>query len=57
MPWPDVDVPIHGAVTMRTGDPSPAAGNRTVLGMTGTVDMARGTVRARAENLARVPVT
>ncbi len=57
MPWPEVDVPVHGAVTMRTGDPSLAAVNRTVLGMTGTVNMARGTIRARAESLARVPVT
>ena len=55
--WPDVDVPIHGAVTMRTGDPSLAAVDRTVYGMTGTVNMARGTIRGRAESLARVPVS
>ena len=57
MQWPDAEVPIHGAVTMRTGDPSLTAVNRTVYGMTGTVNMARGTIRARAESLARVPVT
>jgi hypothetical protein len=57
MPWPDADVAIHGAVTMRTGDPSLAAVNGTVFGMTGTVNMATGIIRARAESLARVPVT
>ncbi len=55
--WPDVDVPIHGAVTMRTADPSLAACNRTVYGMTGTVNMGRGQIRARAESLARVAVS
>ena len=54
--WPDVDVPIHGAATMRTADPSLTALNRTVYGMTGTVNMARGQIRARAESLARVAV-
>ena len=55
--WPDADTPIHGAVTMRTGDPSLAVLNRTVYGMTGAVNVARGTIRARAESLARVPVS
>ncbi|MGY1781830.1 DUF3237 family protein [Geodermatophilus sp. SYSU D01036] len=55
--WPDVDVPIHGAATLRTADPSLAALNRTVYGMTGTVNMARGQIRARAESLARVAVS
>ncbi|SFT99300.1 Protein of unknown function [Geodermatophilus amargosae] len=54
--WPDVDVPVHGAATMRTADPSLAALNRTVYGMTGAVNMARGQIRARAESLARVAV-
>jgi hypothetical protein len=53
--WPDTEVPIHGAVTMQTAEPSLAAFNRTVYGMTGTVNMARGEVHARAHSLATVP--
>ncbi|SFP66395.1 hypothetical protein SAMN05660464_3825 [Geodermatophilus dictyosporus] len=55
--WPDAEVPTDRAVTTRTGDPSPTAVDRTVSGTTGTVSTAHGTIRARAESLARVPVT
>ncbi|MGY1704204.1 DUF3237 family protein [Geodermatophilus sp. SYSU D00697] len=55
--WPDVEVPIHGAVTMQTAEPSLAALNHTVYGMTGTVNMARGEVRASARSIAAVPVS
>jgi hypothetical protein len=55
--WPDVDVPIHGAVTMQSAEPSLAALNHTVYGMNGTVNMARGEVRASARSLAAVPVS
>ena len=56
MEWPNADVPLHGAVFLRTGDPSLAELNRTVYGMTGTANMARGQLHTRAESLARVPV-
>ncbi|MGY1736953.1 DUF3237 family protein [Geodermatophilus sp. SYSU D00684] len=54
--WPDVEVPMHGAVTMQTGDLALAALNRTVYGMTGTLNVARGQIHARTQSLAQVAV-
>ncbi len=54
--WPDVDLPMHGAVDLRTAAPDLQAINATVFGFTGTVNVARGELRVRAQSLARVPV-
>lgn len=54
--WPDVDLPMHGAVDLRTAVPEMRALNATVFGFTGTLNVARGELRVRAQTLARVPV-
>ena len=54
--WPDVELPMHGAVDLRTAAPELQALNATVFGYTGTVNVARGELRARAKSLAQVPV-
>jgi hypothetical protein len=41
---------------VRTAAPDLQALNSTVHGCTGTVDVARGQLRVRAQSLARVPV-
>ncbi len=48
-PRPDVDLPMHAAVQLETGDTRSSL-NSTVFGFTGRVDVAKGTcsVAARA---------
>jgi hypothetical protein len=55
--WPDAEIPMHGAVDLRTAAPELQELNATVYGFTGTVNVARGELRIRAQSLARVPVT
>jgi hypothetical protein len=55
--WPDTEIPMHGAVDLRTAAPGLEALNAAVFGMTGTVNVARGELRVRAQSLARVPVS
>ena len=55
--WPDAEIPMHGAVDLRTAAPGLQALNATVFGFTGTVNVARGELRVRAQSLARVPVS
>lgn len=55
--WPDAEIPMHGAVDLRTAAPELQALNATVFGLTGTVNVARGELRVRARSLARVPVS
>ena len=54
--WPDAEMPMHGAVDLRTAAPDLQAINATVFGFTGTVNVARGELRVRAQSLARVLV-
>ena len=54
--WPDVDLPMHGAVDLRTAAPDLRTLNATVFGFTGTLNVARGELRVRAQSLARVLV-
>jgi hypothetical protein len=54
--WPDAEMPMHGSVMLRTAAPELQALNSTVYGFTGTVNVARGELRVRAQSLARVPV-
>jgi hypothetical protein len=54
--WPDVDLPMHGAVDLRTAAPDLRTLNATVFGFTGTLNVARGELRVRAQSLARMPV-
>ena len=43
---PDVDVPVHGAAWFETMAPQYAFLNHTVFAMTGTVNMAKGTIQS-----------
>ncbi len=54
--WPDLAIPMHGSVTMRTGAPELQAVNSTVYGFTGTVNVGTGQIRVRAQSLAQVLV-
>jgi hypothetical protein len=53
---PDADLPMHGAVDLRTAVADLQALNATVFGFTGTLNVARSELRVRAQSLARVPI-
>ena len=48
---PDADVSLHGAAWFQTMDPSQAYLNHTVFAISGTVNLATGTIRAMAWSL------
>ena len=54
--WPDAEMPMHGAVDLRTAAPELQVVNATVFGFTGTVNAGRRELRVRAQSLARVLV-
>ncbi len=54
--WPDLPIPMHGSVTMRTGAPELRAVNATVYGFTGTVNVGIGPIRVRTTSLPQVLV-
>lgn len=49
--WPDVDLPMHGAVQLETGEANSAL-NRTVFSFTGTVNVASGKLGIQAQSIA-----
>lgn len=53
--WPDVDLPWHGAAFIETAVDALIESASTVYACTGTVNVATGTVRARAHAVTRLP--
>jgi hypothetical protein len=52
--WPDMSVPLHGFALLQTAEPALRVYNRTVFGLTGTVNMGRGELRIHAEPITAV---
>lgn len=48
--WPDVDLPMHGAVTFESGEKGSVL-NSTVYAFTGMVNVARGVISASAKTI------
>lgn len=49
--WPDVDLPLHGAALWQSAVPALEAVNRSVYALTGTVNMARGSLVVHARQI------